>query len=265
MRKKSVIVILLTALILLSAVMLGVSSVYRVEFVCVNASLVSEVAKDEVEQLQSRLQTAYEKESVLSVEPTRAQEIMEDFPYFRLVSFEKSYPNRIVVSVAEDEEVYATVIAGGEEYYVLNAEGTVLGIREHYLNRSDNAPNLLITGLTATGEKGSPLTGDDCLETLFSTCGEISARLNGIRKNVVAVEVVRPTSLREETMFRLSMKEGVQIYLCNPFSLKEEKVKIAIDEYLSLSSEQRLRGTIVVSEQLESVIAEYFDEEWSIS
>ena len=265
MRKKSVIVILLTALILLSAAMLGVSSVYRVEFVCVNASLVSEVAKEEVEELQTRLQTAYEKEGSLSVDQTRAKEIIDDFPYFRLVSFEKSYPNRVVVSVAEDEEIYATVIPEENEYYILNAEGTVLGIRENYQNRSDNAPNLLITGLTARGEKGEPLTGDDCLETLFSVCGRISNRLDGIRKNVLSVEVVRPTSLREETMFKLSMKEGVSLYLCNPFAQEEEKVEIAMDKYLSLSFEQRLRGTIVVSEQSESVIAEYFDEEWSIS
>ena len=265
MRKKSAIIILLTALLFVSAAMLGISSVYRVESVCVNASLVSSVAEQEVNELQDRLETAYHKESTFSVEQTRAEEILEEFPYFRLVSFEKSYPNRIVVSIAEDEEVYAAANAAQGGYYILNADGTVLGIREHYKNRSDNADNLLITGLTAVGEKGAPLTGDDVLASLFSVCKKISTRLNGIRKNVSAIEVIRPTSLREETMFKLTMREGVEVYLCNPFTMEDEKVKIAIDKYLSLSSEQKLRGTIVISEQSESVLVEYFEEKWSVS
>ena len=265
MRKKSVIVIFLTVLILLSGVALGVSSVYRVEFVCVNAPLVSIAAKDEVDDLQEKLQAAYEKQSTFSVEKTLAEEILEDFPYFRLVSFEKAYPNRIVVEVSEDEEVYATPAGTDGSYYILNGEGTVLGIRENYLNRSDNAENLLITGVTVSGEKGAPLAGDDSLETLFSVCADVSLRLNGIRKNVTVVEVIRPTSLKEDTMFKFTMREGVSIYLFNPFEMKEKKTEIAIDKYLSLSSEERLRGTIVVSEQADEVVAQYFEEEWSIS
>lgn len=265
MRKKSVIVIFLTVLILLSAVALGVSSVYRVEFVCVNAPLVSDAAKDEVEELQEKLQAAYEKQSTFSVEKTLAEEILNDFPYFRLVSFEKSYPNRIVLEVSEDEEVFATPVGAEGSYYILNAEGTVLGIRDDYSNRSDGAGNLLVTGVTVAGKKGAPLSGDDALETLFSVCADMSLRLNGIRKNVVLVEVIRPTSLREDSMFKFTMREGVCIYICNPFEMEEKKTEIAIDKYLSLSSKERLRGTIVVSEQLDEVTAQYFEEEWSIS
>ena len=66
-------------------------------------------------------------------------------------------------------------------------------------------------------------------------------------------------------MFKLTMREGVEVYLCNPFTMEDEKVKIAIDKYLSLSSEQKLRGTIVISEQSESVLVEYFEEKWSVS
>ena len=62
MRKNNVLVIILTVLIFLSGTLLGVSTVYRVEEVSVDASLVSTAAQAETEELKTRLQEAYKRD-----------------------------------------------------------------------------------------------------------------------------------------------------------------------------------------------------------
>ena len=127
MRGKKILIILLTVLVFLSAATLGISTVFRVDEVTVIAPVVSEEAKAEASDLQNRLQKAYEKKNTIFLDSELADKIIEDFPYFRITTFEKDYPNRIVVTVSEDEEVYA--VQKGEEYYILNSSGVLLGIR----------------------------------------------------------------------------------------------------------------------------------------
>ena len=83
MRKK-LSVILLTALLFLSIVISGIATVYRVDGVSVSASLVTEEAKIEAEVLKTRLENAYKKENIFSVEEKVAEEIIKEFPYFQL-------------------------------------------------------------------------------------------------------------------------------------------------------------------------------------
>ena len=258
MRKKNALVIILTCLLFFSAVTLGVSTVYRVNAVTVNAPVVSEAAKTEADELQARLQAAYDKQSIFTADDTLAKQIVDEFPYFRITNFEKEYPNRLVVSVSEDAEVYAVSVADMSAYYILSANGTVLGIRESLANRSDGADNLLINGLQIeSGEKGELLQGDNDIDFLFAFLGNISDRLEGIRRNVELVEVLRLASAKEETVYKLCMCEGVNVYIRNPYEMAGDKVETAIDKYLSLSPEQKLKGMIMVSDVDGAVICAY--------
>ncbi len=248
MRKK-IWMILLTVTLFLSGAFLGVSTVYRTQEVTVCASLVSKAAEQEVNALQAELNEKYDKISMFTVDETLAKQTLSAYPYLRLTGFEKAFPNRIIISVAEDEEMYAVQTANDTQmHYILNQNGIVLGIREDTKNRSDNAENLPIIGLTATGEKGTMLTGDACLETLFSFLNEVSLSLNGIRRNVIKVEVIRRAALEEETVFKLCMSEGVNVYVRNPSAMTKEKAQTAINAYLSLTSEQKLKGMIMLSD-----------------
>ena len=263
MKKKTVWTIVLTALVFLSGAFLGVSNVYRVDEVCVEASLVSEAAQAEVDGLQARLQSLYESESAFKIQRESAEEVLQDFPYFRITGFEKDYPNRIVVAIAEDEEVYA--VATGEEngsYYILNGEGTVLGLREGYKNRADGYDNVRIDGLKVTGEKGKALLGDDAVNMLFPLCQHASSCLNGIRRNIREIEVFRPASDETETAFIFKTVEGVKLYVSNPSSLGKEKVVIALNAYTGLSPEQKLTGMVVILDGTEGILSQYFQEEW---
>ena len=117
MHKRNVIAIILTALIFIAAALLGVSSVYRVSAVTLDVSVISEAAKGEADELQRKLAERYRDESIFFVEKQEAEEEFAAFPYFRMVSFKKTYPNRLVIQANEDAELFA--VDRGNGYYIL--------------------------------------------------------------------------------------------------------------------------------------------------
>ena len=249
MRTKNVLVILMTILVFLSAVLLGVSSVYRIDEVFVCASTVSMDAKTEADELRKRLLEVYQKQSTLFASDEEAKSVVAQFPYFRLTAVEKGYPNRLIVRVSEDEEVFAMPCDETESfYYILGLNGVVLGIRENYNNRSDEtgvAKNVLIKGLSVTGEKGQLVIGDERLSYVLAFCQKTSALLNGIRKNIVSV-TVSGASAEQTVTLKLTTYEGVNIYIRNPSVATEEKAEVAVNAYLSMSDGDRTKGMLTV-------------------
>jgi hypothetical protein len=215
-----------------------------------DVSVISEAAKEEAEELQAKLLDGYRDESVFSVTETKAEEIFADFPYFRMVSFEKSYPNRLVIAASEDAEVFA--VETEEEYYILGSDGTVLGIRSDASNRSDGKANVILVGLSATGERGQTLTGDDNIPALLSMCRILSTLFGGLRSNLVSVEVVDPISSLASVEFHFKMREGVSVTVINPLNQPERKASALASAYLNMKEEERLGGVLVVADKADS-------------
>ena len=264
MRTKKVLVIIMTVLVFLSAVLLGVSSVYRIDEVFVYANTVSEDAKAEAEELRERLLSVYQKQSTLFADGAEAQAVVAEFPYFRLTAVEKGYPNRLIVRVSEDEEVFAVACdETAQSYYILGLNGVILGIRDNYNNRSDetgNAKNLLIQGVYATGEKGQMIAGDERLACTLAFCQKVSNLLNGIRRNIVSVTVSGASSQQTVTL-KLVTYEGVNIYIRNPSLATEQKAEIAVNAYLSMSDADRTKGMLTVFDGDEGIQTAYFDKD----
>ena len=250
MLKRNITVIILTALVFLSAVFLGVSTVFRVSEVAIVATTVSSQAQGEVEQLQRELDEAYDKQSIFSSNEDLAKQIVEQFPYFRITGFEKDYPNRLVISLSEDEEVYALPCNNEQgEYFILGADGTILEIRQDYTNRSDTTKqrkNLLITGLDVVGEKGGLPIGDTSFAYTLAFCDKLNELLGGIQRNITSVEVVKGGSAEDTIFLRLTTFEGVKMYIRNPSQRTDDKAIVAIEKYFSLSDSERTTGMIVV-------------------
>lgn len=251
MRKK-ILVIVLTVLIFLSAALLGTTSVFRVDSVTLVSSVVSAQAKQEANELRARLNEAYAGDGIFFADETEANEILQDFPYFRLTRFEKEYPNRLRIEVTEDAEVYAVESQKAGEYFILGGDGTVLEIRDSYLNRLDGSSNVVIKGLSVSGEKGKPLSGGKALDTLLAFCGRVGERLNGLRDNILSVTV---TSFNPE--YTIKTSEGVTICVADVERLTKEKADAVIDKYLSLSDEERLWGKIMAGDDGEKVVVTY--------
>ncbi len=252
MTKRNVFIIILSLLLFLSAAVLGVSAVYRVNEITVFAPAISDEAKTEAEDLKKRLLEAYKKQSTFFADREEADKVMEDFPYFRIISFEKAYPNRLVIEVREDAEVYAVANLQEEgTYYILNADGVVLGMRDNPANRSTDGHNVILRGtekapLTAVGKKGEVLSGDECLPALFAFVKCVSTELEGIQRNVLTVEIDRPASDDAEITIKLYMKEGVTLYVRNPLSQTEAKAERIIEEYTALGDKQKTEGILVL-------------------
>ena len=60
-----------------------------------------------------------------------------------------------------------------------------------------------------------------------------------------------------ETIYRVTTREGVKIYFGAPTERMEEKVEAAVNEYLSLTNEEKLSGRIVVSEAAGRIFTSY--------
>ncbi len=264
MKGKKWLIILLTVLVFLSGAVLGVSSVYRIDDVLVESKTLSKEAEVEAIALQKRLAEAYHKKFTPFAKEDAAYDVVEEFPYFIITSVEKAYPDRLIVHVQEDEEVYAVACADGVNYYIINREGTVLGIRDNYSNRSDEtgeAKNVLLTGLTVTGEKGEKVTGDDSLSYMFAFCSKADEALQGIRRNIKSVEKIQRGVSANTVTLKLTTLEGVAIYVDTPSQRAEEKAVAAINAYLSLSDGERTRGMIAVAEVDGAIKAVHSDKD----
>ncbi len=264
MRTKNLLVIVMTVLVFLSSVLLGVSSVYRIDEVFVCANTVSEEAKAEAAELQKLLTKRYKEQSTFFADDEIASSTVAQFPYFRLTAVEKSYPNRLIVNIAEDEEVYAIPCdETAQSYYILGGDGTVLGIRNDYTNRSDAtgvAKNVLIKGISVTGEKGQKIAGDERLSYLLAFCQKASSLLNGIRRNITEIEVMGASSQQTVTL-KLTTREGVAIYIRNPSMQTETKAEIAVNAYLGMSDGERTRGMLTVFDGADGVQSAYFEKD----
>ena len=105
MQKKGFMTILLSVILFLAIGVLGVANVFRIDSVSLVSNTISATAKTEAAQLQANLNIEYIGQNTLFVDQSKANEVLEDFPYFRITSFKKEFPNRLVIEVKEDEEM----------------------------------------------------------------------------------------------------------------------------------------------------------------
>lgn len=252
--QKKILVIILTVLVFISGSILGFATVFRVSDVVVRVSAISDEADIEAKELRTRLAKAYEKENLLFLNNKKAKIVVAEYPHFRIAEFKKDYPNRLVLTVIEDEELYAVKNADKEEYFILNADGTILAIRDNTLNRLDKKPNVVIDieGLSVTGNKGEKLIGDERISTVLAFCNQMTKPLDGICDNIVIVKVTKNIP-----QYQIQMKEGVMIYVANPEECTLAKAEKIAEIYLNLSDQERLSGKIYCTNDGENVIANY--------
>ncbi len=253
--QKKILTIVLTVLLFLSAVALGISTVFRVDGVTVEATLLSVEAKAQLPQIQQSLEEAYKKKSTFSVDEEKAHALIAEYSYLRVVGFEKSYPNRLTVRIVEESEVYE--VCSGEVKYILGREGVVVGIGA--AAETTEGARVRIEGVQVTGEKGGLLSGDDRWQSVLTFCRELDMLLGGIGRNIVKVEVLQNVY---EDIFRLYTREGVKIYAYNPSVLTKEKASAVVERYLSLSDGERMVGMIsaIDAEGLTSAVYKETDE-----
>lgn len=254
MQKKKFWVIFLTFIVFLAGAVLGVANVYRVDDVVVKFDYVSELSEKEAHELTKGLEKAYKGQSTLFVENTEAKKLLKDFPYFRMTSFSTKQPNKVIVKVVEDEEIYAVQKQDGS-FYILGANGVVLGERATSDNRSDGGTNVRLTGFSVSGKKGEKLSGQG-VETAISFLNVLSGKFGGVRNNILQAEWQAPAT--SATFLTLQTVEGVKLVIENPDVLLTEKAERLAAYYLSLADGARITGEVwVAGASAEEIRVEY--------
>lgn len=259
---KKFITIVLTAILFVAAVVLGVNSVYRVSEVALEINYVSEEAKLEAELLEERLSAVYGKRSIFEVKANDSESVFAEFSYFRLTDFKKEYPNKIVVEATEDDEVFAVASEVADEYYILALDGTILSIRENALNRSDNAPNILIDGVHISGEKGEICTSEEIVK-LLPFLQELSTCMDGLRANITKIEYVIYGGNVEQ--YNFSMREGVTLMLQKADEMAKEKANKVAEKYASLEDKELLSGYLYATNSDEKATVVYSPTEITLN
>ncbi len=249
---KKIITIILTVVLFVAATALGVNSVFRVDSIELKINYVSEDAKAEAELLRKELAELYEKESAFSVTALDSESVFAKYPYFRLTSFKKEYPNKLVIEASEDAEVFS--VKSGENYYILALDGTILSVRKTAENRSDGKPNVLLNGIEISGEKGQPCIGEK-LNRMLPLLQELSVRFDGLRSNLVEVNYSLKGGSIEQ--YDITTREGVVICVQRIDEFVAEKAEKISNLYFSLEDGERLKGYIYATNGAEKATVVY--------
>ena len=256
MQKKKWITIILSVVLFISIGILGVANVYRVDYVSLQKATISDEAEEEITRLQKRLEDVYKGGNTLFVDQGAADIVLDDFPYLRITGFRKDFPNRIVIDIQEDEEMFAVKMGAGD-YAILSADGVYLSRRATVEGRSGDQPNIVVTGLTIDGAFGRVISGGDLSAGFVATVKAMAAveGMGGtLRGNVVEIDVSVPASSDGVTLMTLKMREGLTGRIYSFGERSAEKAKTFINAYMQLEDNQKSSGYIMVEELLSGEI-----------
>ncbi len=256
MQKKGFIAVLLSIILFLAIGVLGVANVFRIDGVSLISNTISSTAQVEAAQLQEELNNKYIRQNALFVDQSEADAILQKFPYFRITSFRKEFPNRLVVEVKEDEEMFAIETSSG--YKILSADGILLGNNKSTSENRTGSPNILVKGLALEGELGKVVSGNGQIDGFVCIVRAMAAAdgMGGsLRSNVLEIEVAQSPMPQQMT---LKMKEGVTAYVYDFDEDSVQKAILVVQTYLGLQDSQKVTGKILVGKTVDGLSAEYF-------
>ncbi|MDE6274786.1 MAG: FtsQ-type POTRA domain-containing protein [Clostridiales bacterium] len=250
MKKKSILAITVSVLLILVAIAAGLSAVYTVSSVKTQFSVYSEAGREECKTLQATLD-GYAGKSILFLDLEDIRGEVDKYPCLKVEEVKKSYPKTVELTVTERIERYAIERTGedGKVFYsVLDENGIYLYDKEQNVNRLDGAPNILIEGLPAVSLAVGQVATGAYTEELFTTIAAFREDDENVRLNLVSVAFEKGASDEATTRFTLMMQEGTRIEINNLTALVEEKAKVAFERYFTLEDEDKMFGVITVND-----------------
>lgn len=191
------------------------------------------------ERIQQQLEEKYLRKNYLFFEEENIREVVaeEGGGYLEVTQIEKTFPNKISVSVKEKYEAYTFVL--NDTYYVVGDDGTVLSVANDNHNNIEGR-NIEVVGIgfnvPQVGEKFT-VTEEyrSAYVALQTFIGEIKSR--GMRGNILRItygqdENYDPSEpLLSSAWFVVETAEGVKMQIIDPALRTSEKVKLALDMY----------------------------------
>lgn len=238
------IVVFILSILFLAAVVVGMSVVFAVRNVNVELLKYSEEYLDEYEESKENL-AKLKGTSILYLSEDDVKSCVSS-GHMVLQSFEKVFPCTINVVIKERVETFAFKTSSGYEIY--DEDGILIGSSPQNVNGVDGCPNVLLQ--VAPGE----------IAEAVQMCGYFSERFSALRGAVESVEI-RGAAFGVDSTMTLKLFSGLTLVVIDYEVYPEQKMEAIYNEYLLLSSRQRLYGSILASApggELSAVAAAYF-------
>ena len=243
MKRQKILVAVISVVLFLAALLLGANTVFSVSRIDIAFGVSSPQARAHSLALQRTLEEEYLGENIFFVQRDRVTAAFDGYPYLSVISFEKSYPDKLVLSVEEKLESYAAAVEeeSGTVFYMLSADGSVLRKSAENKNNVDGGENFRIEGLRYSASDG--FSSDGNFRTVLEICARLDEAAGGIRTAFASLAVSSDATGTELTVYT---REGVEIRVGDPASHTEEKIGKALEMYLALEDKDKLFGYITV-------------------
>ncbi|MBQ9081352.1 MAG: hypothetical protein IJY26_01795 [Clostridia bacterium] len=253
MKSKRKLVVIISVILFLAVLLLGANTVFSVSQIEIAYVVSSEQAKNDSFALQSELEEAYVGNNIFFIKQEDVTSRFAPYSYLQVKSFEKSYPNKLKLTVEEKMETFALSAVEGEKivYYMTDLQGRILRKKDANVNNVDGRENFLIEGLRYSG---NGFSGDGNFSTVMSACAKMEELTGGIRTCLTQMTVFVPTSNPADSELIVKTREGVTIHIVNPSVLTVEKTEAVMEYYFSLSTADKLYGDIYVLDSNGSVV-----------
>lgn len=223
-------------------------------------------AAQSAEKVQERL-NGYLNKSYLFFKTANVDDIVaeiceEDGTYLKVVSVRKKFPNKVTAVIEEEYEQYAFYSEADNKYYVTDADGKVLAVKESADNNiSENAANVEITGFTcSSAAEGETLGADESVQfsLLIYLLSVADEKLGGAFGRFSKIEYL--VNKYDDEFFCFTFTEGVKIWLTNIMaedSREDECFSAALDAYAGLSDAEKTYGYLLAVVSTSGVHADY--------
>ena len=223
-------------------------------------------AAQSAEKVQERL-NGYLNKSYLFFKTANVGDIVaeiceEDGTYLKVVSVQKKFPNKVTAVIEEEYEQYAFYSEADNKYYVTDADGKVLAVKESADNNiSENAANVEITGFTySSAAEGETLGADESVQfsLLMDLLWVADEKLGGAFGRFSKIEYL--VNKYDDEFFCFTFTEGVKIWLTNIMaedSREDECFSAALDAYAGLSDAEKTYGYLLAVVSTSGVHADY--------
>lgn len=231
-------------------------------------------AAQSAEKVQERL-NGYLNKSYLFFKTANVDDIVaeiceEDGTYLKVVSVQKKFPNKVTAVIEEEYEQYAFYSEADNKYYVTDADGKVLAVKESADNNiSENAANVEITGFTySSAAEGETLEADESVQfsLLMDLLSVADEKLGGAFGRFSKIEYLKNPQGDME-YFCFSFTEGVKIWLTDIMaedSREDECFSAALDAYAGLSDAEKTYGYLLPVVSASGVHADYYSGEFPL-
>lgn len=214
------------------------------------------------ERLNGYLNKSYLFFKTANVENIVAEICEEEGTYLKVVSVRKKFPNKIEAVVEEEYEQYAFYSEADNKYYVTDADGKVLAVKESADNNiSGNAANVEITGFTySSAAEGETLGADESVQfsLLMDLLSVADEKLGGAFGRFSKIEYL--VNKYDDEFFCFTFTEGVKIWLTDIMaedSREGECFSAALDAYAELSDAEKTYGYLLAVVSTSGVHADY--------